>query len=98
MCIRDRVNVFHKLTDLGITGEWDIITSDDKDGAELLYDPEWIQNQLKEGHPIIVGWNSYGAHYQTIKMCIRDSILAITSLIVHSGVEAPAATPILLHF
>ena len=62
----EMVNVFHKLTDLGITGEWDIITSDDKDGAELLYDPEWIQNQLKEGHPIIVGWNSYGAHYQTI--------------------------------
>ena len=58
--------VFNKLAELGITGEWELITSDDEDSAELLYDPEWIKGQLDAGHPIIVGWNSYGWHYQTI--------------------------------
>ncbi|MDO4546287.1 MAG: papain-like cysteine protease family protein [Bacillota bacterium] len=62
--INEMVNVFNALTDLGITGEWEITTSDDD--PDLLYDPEWIQNELKAGHPIIAGWNSFGWHYQTI--------------------------------
>lgn len=64
--IDEMSNVFNKLTELGITGKWKITTSADKDSAELLYDPAWIQSELEAGHPIIVGWNSYGAHYQTI--------------------------------
>lgn len=58
--------VFNKLTELGITGEWEITSSDQKDNAELLTDNQWLQDELKAGHPVIVGWNSYGWHYQTI--------------------------------
>ena len=64
--LNEMSNVFNKLTELGITGKWDIVSSDDEDSAQLLQDPEWLQEQLKAGHPIIVGWNSYGWHYQTI--------------------------------
>lgn len=64
--IYEMANVFNKLTELGITGEWKLTTSDEEENAELLYDPAWIQGELKAGHPIIVGWNSYGWHYQTI--------------------------------
>lgn len=64
--INEMENVFNKLTELGITGKW-IITSSDQEGNEtLLQDPEWLKAELEEGHPIIVGWNSYGWHYQTI--------------------------------
>lgn len=58
--------IFNKLTELGITGEWKITSSDQEKNAELLFDPEWIQEELAAGHPIIAGWNSYGWHYQTI--------------------------------
>lgn len=64
--ISEMANIFNNLTDLGITDEWNITTSDDEDCAELLYDPAWIQEELAAGHPIIAGWNSYGWHYQTI--------------------------------
>lgn len=65
--IAEMSNVFNKLTDLGITGKWDLITSDDsEETAALLSDPAWVKEQLEAGHPIMVGWNSYGAHYQTI--------------------------------
>lgn len=57
-------NIFTNLTELGITGEWDITTSDDD--PEKLFDSEWVQNELKQGHPIMVEWNSFGWHWQTI--------------------------------
>lgn len=64
--INEMEKVFNKLTELGITGKWEITSSDQEGNEELLTDPEWVQNELKEGHPIIVGWNCYGWHYQTI--------------------------------
>ncbi len=64
--ISEMKSIFTKLTDLGITGEWEITTSEDKGSETLLQDPQWVQEQLAAGHPIMVGWNSYGAHYQTI--------------------------------
>lgn len=64
--ISEMENVFNNLTNLGITGKWKITSSDQEGNEELLYDPEWIAGELKAGHPIIVGWNSYGWHYQTI--------------------------------
>lgn len=64
--INEMENVFNKLTELGITGEWEITSSDQEGNEELLADSEWLQKELKAGHPVIVGWNSYGWHYQTI--------------------------------
>lgn len=64
--ISEMEKVFKQLTKLGITGEWEITSSDQKKNADLLFDHEWLQNELKAGHPVIVGWNSYGWHYQTI--------------------------------
>ena len=64
--IDEMENIFDNLTKLGITGEWETISSYDEDCEGLLMDPEWVQEQLAAGHPIMVGWNSYGAHYQTI--------------------------------
>ena len=57
-------NVFDNLKELGFTGEWNITTS--MDDPDKLLDSEWVQNQLKEGHPIMVEWNPYGWHWQTI--------------------------------
>ena len=62
--IRETEQVFAKLTELGITGEWEYISwTQDK---EKLYDSEWVQSELAKGHPIIVIWNSYGGHGQVI--------------------------------
>ncbi len=57
-------NVFENLKELGFTGKWNITTS--MDDPDKLLDSEWVQNQLKEGHPIMVEWNPYGWHWQTI--------------------------------
>lgn len=62
--IKEVKNVFKKLSSLGITGQWNM-TSWEGDETKL-YDPEWIQSELAKGHPIIVIWNSYGAHGQVI--------------------------------
>lgn len=57
-------NIFKNLTKLGITDKWKVTTSDDD--PEKLHDSEWVQKQLKAGHPIMVMWNSSGWHWQTI--------------------------------
>lgn len=57
-------NVFKNLEELGITGKWNVTTS--QDDPEKLFDSEWVQKQLKKGHPIMVEWNPYGWHWQTI--------------------------------
>jgi hypothetical protein len=57
-------NVFENLSDLGFTDEWDLYSSyDNKYG---LYDSDWIQETLSKGIPIMVGWNSFGGHWQVI--------------------------------
>ena len=57
-------NAFENLTKLGITGGWEFISSETD--PEKLSDPKWVQKQLKQGHPIMVEWNPYGWHWQTI--------------------------------
>ena len=57
-------NIFKNLTDLEITKKWEVTTSDEE--PDKLMDPEWMQKQLKAGHPIMVMWNSSGWHWQTI--------------------------------
>lgn len=56
--------VFTKLGELGITGRWNMKSWNDDD--ELLYDSEWLKSELAQGHPVMVIWNSYGAHGQVI--------------------------------
>ena len=57
--------VFEKLGELGLTGKWEMEGWTDDEG--LLYnDPSWLKAQLEAGHPVIVIWNSYGAHGQVI--------------------------------
>lgn len=57
-------NAFENLAELGITGEWKFQSS--KDEPEKLHDSKWIQSELKKGHPIMVEWNPFGWHWQTI--------------------------------
>ena len=57
-------NVFENLADLGLTGEWEFQSSVDE--PDKLYDSEWVQSELKAGHPIMVEWNPFGWHWQTI--------------------------------
>lgn len=56
--------VYTKLAELGITGEWKMEGWNDDES--LLLDPAWVQGHLEKGHPIVVIWNSYGAHGQVI--------------------------------
>ena len=57
-------NAFENLAELGITPKW-TFTSSNSD-PEKLSDPEWVQSELAAGHPIMVEWNPYGWHWQTI--------------------------------
>ena len=57
-------SVFATLTELRITGEW--VTEYSGEESYELFDPEWVQGHLAAGHPIMVMWNSFGWHWQTI--------------------------------
>lgn len=62
-------NVFTKLGELGITGRWNMkmwTEEDEKNGSQLLADSDWLKGELAKGHPVMVIWNSYGAHGQVI--------------------------------
>lgn len=62
--------IFDNLGKLGVTAEWDLYSSYDVDYnvdyPEDLYNPGWIQDTLASGSPILVGWNSFGGHWQVI--------------------------------
>lgn len=62
--LKELETVFTKLEELGITGKWNMKSS--FDDPEKIYDSEWMQSELKAGHPIMVIWNSYGGHGQVI--------------------------------
>ena len=62
--VKDMCNIFKNLEKLGITGKWRLTTSEDEPGN--LLDPEWVKNELEAGHPIMVEWNPFGWHWQTI--------------------------------
>ena len=48
-------------------GEFDIFsTFDCIDDAEDVFTLNFIQETLKEGHPVIIGWNDWGGHWQAI--------------------------------
>ena len=57
-------NAFENLAKLGITSGWTFQSSLDE--PEKLHDSKWIQKELKQGHPIMVEWNPFGWHWQTI--------------------------------
>ena len=57
-------SVFTNLDKAGITGPWKLQSSFDDQGK--LYDPAWLKATLAGGSPIMVGWNSWGAHWQVI--------------------------------
>ena len=57
-------NVFRNLAKLGITKSWSLYSSYDDPYA--LFDSGWVQATLAAGSPIMVGWNSWGAHWQVI--------------------------------
>ncbi|MGX8773715.1 MAG: hypothetical protein ACSW8G_01510 [Bacillota bacterium] len=57
-------NAFENLAELGLTPKWTFTSS--ADDPEKLFDSEWVQNELKAGHPIMVEWNPFGWHWQTI--------------------------------
>lgn len=56
--------VFKNLSKYGLTERWNTKTWD---GDEYgLFDSEWVQSELAKGHPIMIIWNSFGAHGQVI--------------------------------
>ena len=57
-------SVFKNLQKAGITKGWSLQSSYDDPNA--LFDSAWVQKTLKAGHPIMVGFNSWGAHWQVI--------------------------------
>lgn len=69
-------NAFENLADLGITDDWKFISSEDN--PDLLSNPAWVKKQLRQGHPIMVEWNPYGWHWQTIigydDMATKDTL------------------------
>jgi len=58
-------SVYKHLNKLKI-GSWKYVDSNTKGYQDKLYDSAWIQSQLKQGHPITVIWDSFGAHAQVI--------------------------------
>ncbi|MCF0144284.1 MAG: hypothetical protein HUJ79_04125 [Firmicutes bacterium] len=78
--VEDLTQIFNKLTDMNLTGQWEITSSaeikKEANGGEATgagdrlisssCDPTWIEKQLKKGIPIIVIWNSFGPHAQVI--------------------------------
>lgn len=62
--LSDLIDVFTNLERLEITGGWDLYSSyDDPYG---LFDYEWVRDTIAGGSPIMVGWQSFGAHWQVI--------------------------------
>lgn len=57
-------NILIALQQLGIAPELQL--SHPPADATFEEEARWIQEQLRSGHPIIIGSNSYGLHYQTI--------------------------------
>ena len=57
-------SVFKNLEKAGITRGWRLQSS--FDDQYKLFDPAWIKATLAGGSPIMVGWNSWGAHWQVI--------------------------------
>ncbi|MBN2205512.1 MAG: hypothetical protein JW767_10875 [Thermoleophilia bacterium] len=58
------ISVFDNLAATRITGAWELQSSFDDPYA--LFDPAWVKATLAGGSPIMVGWNSWGAHWQVI--------------------------------
>lgn len=56
--------IFENLGKLGVTKKWDLYSS--FDDPEKLFDSVWVRETLAAGCPILVGWNSFGGHWQVI--------------------------------
>jgi len=53
---------FKRLAELGFTCDWTLESCLDGEHTDSLKDPEYIKGHLKQGHPIILNWNSWGSH------------------------------------
>ncbi len=58
------ISVFRNAEKAGVTGKWKLQSS--FDDPYKLFDPAWVKATLAGGSPIMVGWNSWGAHWQVI--------------------------------
>jgi hypothetical protein len=58
------ISVYKNLEKAHITSGWKLQSSYDDPYA--LFDPAWVKATLAGGSPIMVGWNSWGAHWQVI--------------------------------
>ncbi len=59
--LRQAVEIFE-----GVGGFELYTTFDCADSVQDVFTLEYIQKTLKEGHPIMVGWNDWGGHWQVI--------------------------------
>ena len=65
------INVFDSLNDMYGETVWNYESTYDFADADGKLDddylsPDWILERLNAGRPILVGWNSFGAHWQVI--------------------------------
>lgn len=63
--LKELENAYKGLNKLGI-GRWKYIDSNTTGYESKLFDSEWVQSQLSEGHPIQIIYDSFGAHGQVI--------------------------------
>ncbi|MDR0915074.1 MAG: C39 family peptidase [Oscillospiraceae bacterium] len=59
--LRQMIEIFD-----GVGGFDSYSTFDCKDTVYDMFNLEYVQTQLKEGTPIMVGWNDWGGHWQVI--------------------------------
>lgn len=62
--LTQEISVFKNLQKAGITRGWKLQSS--FDDQYKLFDAAWVKSTLAGGSPIMVGWNSWGAHWQVI--------------------------------
>ena len=62
--LAQEISVFKNAEKAGVTGKWKLQSS--FDDPYKLFDPAWVKATLAGGSPIMVGWNSWGAHWQVI--------------------------------
>ncbi len=62
--VSDLKDVFNELTELGLAPTF--VMEDSYDHENALFDPSYVKNHLAAGHPIMVVWNAFGWHWQTI--------------------------------
>ncbi len=61
--LRQALEIFEGVGGFDLYSTFDV---EDQDKVYEVFTLDYIQQQLKAGHPIMVGWNDWGGHWQVI--------------------------------